>query len=116
MEQFAHDSAQRLQWLFAFFDEMLEEGFDVGVMTFGAKGRHVERLADLAVSRFGEPRGLMHARAGVKGSGIEAGVFDPLFVRESFRQEQQLAHEGDGTRFGDLFWSGELFGRVKHYL
>src|SRR5450756_1282022 len=85
MEQFAHDSTQRLQRFLAFFDEMLEEGFDVGVMLFGRKGRHVQRLADLAVSRFGEPRGLMHALAGVKGSGIEAGVSDPLFVRETFR-------------------------------
>jgi len=42
VEQFAHDSADSLQWFFAVNHEMLEISLDVGVMLFGAQGRHIK--------------------------------------------------------------------------
>ena len=46
VEQFTHDRADSLQWFFAVSHEMLEISFDVGVMLFGAQGRHIKGSPD----------------------------------------------------------------------
>src|SRR3990167_10786138 len=101
MQQLAHYGTQRLQWQLAVIQEVLEVGFDVWVMLFGAQGRHVESRTNMAVASLGDTRFLMDALAGIEGARIEARELHPLAVGKPLRQQKQLAHQRDGAGLGN---------------
>ena len=101
MQQFTHDGAHPLHRCFAVGGQMYEEALHMRIMRFGAQGRHIQRLADIAVAGLGDARALVHAASRLEVARIKSGKLDPLLVSQPGWQQHQLAQQGDGTGLTD---------------
>ena len=75
----------------------------MGVMLFGAQGWHIKGGTNMTVTGLGYARFFVNAFAGVEGSWVKSSKFHPFPMGKVWRQQQELAHERNGTGIANAF-------------
>ena len=78
VQEFAHDGDQGLHFEFAFGEQVLIEGSQVGIKLHGDQGGHVEAVAQVLIAGLADARLLVHRGSRVKLARIESGGGHPL--------------------------------------
>ena len=83
MQQFVHDSADSLERFLPVIHEVLEIGFDIWVVLFGAQGRHVKGCPYMSVAGLGQTCLFVDAFAGIECAWVKACELYPFTIRKA---------------------------------
>jgi hypothetical protein len=106
VQKLSHHGDEGLQRLFASGEQLVIEGFDVGVAAYSDQGRHEEKAPQVVVATARHLSRLMDRGARVVASGIDARVSHPLARAHILGQDRELAEELDRALGGNA-WGGD---------
>ena len=82
---------------------MLKISLDVLVMLFGAQGWKIEGCTNMTVTSLGYTRFFVNTLTGVESPWVKTRKLHPFPMGKVWRQQQELAHERNGTGIANAF-------------